>query len=51
MNVTDFSNLLGEKLSTYSRWENGNSTPTLARAYEIAKLLKKQITEIWLEEE
>jgi len=50
MSATDFSKLLGEKLSTYSKWENGDSTPTLTRAYEIAKILNKKITEIWLEE-
>lgn len=33
INQKEFSELLGEKLSTYSKWENGDSTPTLQRAY------------------
>lgn len=49
MNATDFSKMLGEKLSTYSKWENGDSTPTLTRAFEISRILNKLITEVWSE--
>lgn len=50
MNVSEFAKYLGEKLSTYSKWENGDSTPTLPKAYEIARLLQKELKEIWYEE-
>lgn len=50
MSSTEFAKYLGEKLSTYSKWENGDSTPTLQRAYEIAKILKKELKEVWYEE-
>lgn len=50
MTATDFSKLLGVKQSTYSQWENGQNNPTLEKAFEIARLLNKEITEIWFEE-
>ncbi|SHJ13519.1 helix-turn-helix transcriptional regulator [Clostridium magnum] len=50
MSSKDFAKLLGEKLSTYSKWENGDSTPTLQKAYEIARILNKELKEIWYEE-
>lgn len=50
MSSIEFAEKLGVKLSTYSKWENGNSTPTLQKAYEIAGLLNKELKEIWYEE-
>lgn len=49
MSSSDFAEFLGVKLSTYSKWENGNSTPSLQKAYEIASLLNKEVKEIWYE--
>lgn len=49
MSSKEFAKLLGEKLSTYSKWEKGDSTPTLQKAYEIAKILNKELKEIWYE--
>lgn len=50
MSSSDFAKLLGEKLSTYSKWEIGDSTPTLQKAYEVSKILNKELKEIWYEE-
>ncbi|MBZ9688401.1 helix-turn-helix domain-containing protein [Clostridium estertheticum] len=50
MNVTDFAKMLGVKLSTYSQWESGINSPSLEKAFEISKILNKQIIEIWHEE-
>ncbi|AKN32360.1 hypothetical protein Ccar_16415 [Clostridium carboxidivorans P7] len=50
MTSSEFAKLLGEKLSTYSKWENGDSAPTLQKAYEVARILKKELKEIWYEE-
>jgi DNA-binding XRE family transcriptional regulator len=50
MNVSEFAKYLDTKLSTYSKWENGDSTPTLQKAYDIAKILKKDLIEIWYED-
>jgi putative transcriptional regulator len=47
--MSEFAKYIGEKLSTYSKWENGDSTPTLQKAYDIAKLLNKELIEIWYE--
>lgn len=49
MSVSDFSNMLGVKLSTYSRWENGDNCPSLEKAFEIGKILNRDITKIWFE--
>ena len=50
LNSKEFSKLIGVKLSTYSQWENGVNTPSVEKSFEIAKILNKQITEIWCEE-
>lgn len=50
MTSSEFAKLLGEKLSTYSKWENGDSTPTLQKAYEVSRILNKELKEIWYEE-
>ena len=50
MSSSEFAKHIGEKLSTYSKWENGDSTPTLQRAYEVARILNKELKEIWYEE-
>lgn len=49
MSAKEFSNMLGIKKSTYSQWENEQNNPTLERAFEIAKKLNKNITQIWYE--
>lgn len=50
MSATDFSKMLGVKQSTYSQWENEQNNPTLEKAFEIARLLNKELKEIWQEE-
>lgn len=50
MSATEFSKILGVKQSTYSQWENELNNPTLEKAFEIAKILNKNINEIWGEE-
>lgn len=50
MSATHFSKMLDVKKSTYSQWENGLNNPTLEKAFEIARKLNKNITEIWYEE-
>lgn len=47
MSAKDFSNMLNIKKSTYSQWENELSNPTLEKAFEISKMLNKDINEIW----
>lgn len=48
--ATDFAKMLGIKQSTYSQWENGQNNPTLEKAFEVARLLNKNINQIWYEE-
>ena len=43
MTSQEFASMLDIKLSTYSRWENGENNPNLEKAFEIAKKLKKEI--------
>jgi DNA-binding XRE family transcriptional regulator len=50
LSATDFSKLLNAKKSTYSQWENLSNNPTLEKAFEIAKILNKNINEIWYED-
>ena len=50
MSATDFSKMIGVKQSTYSQWENEQNNPTLEKAFEIARLLNKEINQIWHEE-
>jgi DNA-binding XRE family transcriptional regulator len=47
MSMSEFASLLGEKLSTYSKWENGDSNPTLEKAIDISKKINKTIEQIW----
>ena len=49
MSAKDFSNMLNVKKSTYSQWENELNNPTLEKAFEVAKMLNKNINEIWYE--
>lgn len=50
MSATDFSKILNIKQPTYSQWENGQNSPTLEKAFEIAEILNKRIDEIWYRE-
>lgn len=50
MSATDFAKKLGVKQSTYSQWENEQNNPTLEKAFEISRLLNKEINQIWYEE-
>lgn len=50
MSSKEFSKILGIKLTTYSQWENGNTVPSLEKIFEVAKILNKEITEIWYSE-
>lgn len=43
----EFANLLNVPMQTYVKWENNKSYPNLNLAYEIAKKLNKEVTEIW----
>lgn len=47
MSSIEFARMLDIKLSTYSRWEKGENNPNLELAFEIAKKLNKEITEVW----
>lgn len=47
MTSQEFATMLEIKLSTYSRWENGENNPNLEKAFEIAKKLNKELTEVW----
>lgn len=44
---TEFARMLGVPIQTYNNWEKELSYPNLNLAYEIAKKLNKEITEIW----
>lgn len=35
------------KQTTISEWENENAIPNLKKAYELAKYLKVEVTDIW----
>lgn len=43
----EFANFLNVPMQTYVKWENNKSYPNLNLAYEIAKKLNKEVTEIW----
>lgn len=47
MEPGEFSKLLGVTNKVYWSWENDKSRPTLEKALEIAKILKKDVNEIW----
>lgn len=47
MSSKEFAEMLDIKLTTYSRWESGENNPNLEKAYEIAKKLNKEVTEVW----
>jgi DNA-binding XRE family transcriptional regulator len=47
MSVSEFASFLGEKLSTYSKWENGDSNPTLEKAIDISKKIGRPLEQIW----
>lgn len=46
-NRTEFARKLNVPIQTYTNWERGISYPNLTLAYEIAKKLNKEVTEIW----
>lgn len=43
----DIANNVGVKQTTVSEWENNNNVPSLEKAYEVAKLLNVEVTDIW----
>jgi len=47
LNKKEFSALLTINESQYSRYESGQSQPTLEIAIKVATTLKRQITDIW----
>lgn len=47
----EFIEMLGINKTTYSQWESGVSSPPLNKALEIAKILKRNIEDIWYLEE
>lgn len=47
MTSKEFADMIGIKLTTYSRWESGENNPNLELAFEISKKLNKEITEVW----
>ncbi|MBS4958919.1 MULTISPECIES: helix-turn-helix transcriptional regulator [Clostridium] len=46
-NKTEFARKLNVPIQTYTNWEKSISYPNLTLAYEIAKKLNKEVTEIW----
>lgn len=50
LNSSEFAKLLGVPTSTYSQWENGTSNPNLNKAFEIAKVLNRNLEDIWYSE-
>lgn len=44
---TEFARKLCIPIQTYTNWEKGLSYPNLNLAYEIAKKLNKEVTDIW----
>lgn len=46
----EFSKLLGVPISTYSQWENESNNPPLTKAFEIAKILNRNLEDIWYSE-
>lgn len=44
---TEFARKLEIPIQTYTNWEKELSYPNLKLAYEIARKLNKQVTEIW----
>ena len=47
MNQKEFAELLKVDDKTYSSWEINHSRPNLERALEVAKILNKNIEDIW----
>jgi putative transcriptional regulator len=43
---TEFANMLGVDVHTYTKWENGGN-PTLINALEVAEKLNKKVEDIW----
>lgn len=44
----DIANSVGVKQTTVSEWENNNNVPSLEKAYEVAKFLDVEVTDIWI---
>lgn len=47
---SEFAKSLGVPTSTYSQWENETSNPNLNKAFEIAKILNRNLEDIWYSE-
>ncbi len=47
---SEFARMLDIPVQTYIKWENEESNPNLDLAFNIAKKLNKQITDIWYQE-
>lgn len=47
MSQVEFAKLINVDNKTYSNWEKGISKPPLEKALEVAKILNKNIQEIW----
>ncbi|WP_164815513.1 helix-turn-helix transcriptional regulator [Clostridium perfringens] len=47
MNSVDFAKKLGVNLKTYSNWEKNRSKPPLEEALRIAKVLNRDVEDIW----
>lgn len=50
MNSSQFSELLGVKLSNYSQIENNKKSVSLENAIDIAEKLNRKIEDIWYRE-
>lgn len=46
-NKAEFARFLRTEPHTYAKWENEESTPTMKKGLEVAKILNKRIEDIW----
>lgn len=44
----DIANNVGVKQTTVSEWENNNNVPSLEKAYEVARFLNVEVTDVWI---
>lgn len=44
----DIANNVGVKQTTVSEWENDNNVPSLEKAYEVARFLNVEVTDVWI---
>lgn len=47
MEPGEFAKLLNVNVKTYYSWEKGAANPNLQKALEVAKVLNKEIGEVW----